>query len=183
MLRGVLIESFAPHYDTIETHAIEIAAPPDTVFAALRTTDFTASPIIKTLMFLRSGTHAPTRRGTTLTTLASGGFGQLADDGREFVLGVAGQFWRPRGNLLPFDKKHFEGTIPPGTAIGVWNFAVAPLRDGTATRLTTETRVVCADAPARRRFRAYWFVVGPFSALIRRVMLRAVRRECLGRRA
>ena len=48
---------------------------------------------------------------------------------------------------------------------------------GGATRLTTETRVLCADAGSRRRFRVYWAVVRPGSGLIRRMMLRAVRRE------
>jgi hypothetical protein len=34
---------------------------------------------------------------------------------------------------------------------------------------------VCADAAARRRLRAYWLVIKPFSGLIRRELLAAVR--------
>jgi hypothetical protein len=36
--------------------------------------------------------------------------------------------------------------------------------------------VLCGDTASRRKFLAYWFFVGPFSALIRRVMLRTIRR-------
>jgi hypothetical protein len=42
------------------------------------------------------------------------------------------------------------------------------------SRLSTETRVLPLDGMSRRLFRAYWLVVGPFSALIRRRWLRAI---------
>jgi len=48
----------------------------------------------------------------------------------------------------------------------------AEARPGGGSRLVTETRVADADI----RFRLYWLVVGPFSALIRRRWLRAVAR-------
>ena len=41
--------------------------------------------------------------------------------------------------------------------------------------LSTETRVQAVDDAARRAFRRYWRVVGPFSGLIRRRWLRAAR--------
>ncbi len=43
--------------------------------------------------------------------------------------------------------------------------------------LSTETRVHVADPPARRKFRRYWFVIRPFSGLIRILLLRAARRR------
>ena len=58
-------------------------------------------------------------------------------------------------------------------ALGIW---AVPLGTARGTRLATETRVHAADSAARRRFRLYWFVVGPFSALIRRRWLAAARR-------
>ena len=45
------------------------------------------------------------------------------------------------------------------------------------TELTTETRVLCADAGARRRFLPYWYLIRPASGMIRRVMLREIRRS------
>lgn len=40
-----------------------------------------------------------------------------------------------------------------------------------AILLNTETRVFCADAMSRARFRLYWFFIGAFSGLIRREIL------------
>ena len=40
--------------------------------------------------------------------------------------------------------------------------------------MTTETRVATTDPRSRRRFAAYWVVVGPASALIRRLSLRTL---------
>ena len=57
----------------------------------------------------------------------------------------------------------------------VWNFS---LSDGTvsgATLLKTETRVLCLDEASRRRFRLYWSVVGFFSGIIRREILRVIK--------
>jgi hypothetical protein len=41
----------------------------------------------------------------------------------------------------------------------------------------TETRVASTDDEARRKFGWYWRLIGPFSALIRRVMLGQIKRE------
>jgi hypothetical protein len=38
--------------------------------------------------------------------------------------------------------------------------------------LTMETRVAVTDDASRLRFRRYWLLVGPFSALIRRTTMR-----------
>jgi hypothetical protein len=43
--------------------------------------------------------------------------------------------------------------------------------------------VFCADADARRRFKAYWLFVRPFSGLLRIMILRAVRRAAEDDRA
>jgi hypothetical protein len=116
----------------------------------------------------------------TLHTLLEAGFGRLAEEpGQEIVLGIAGRFWRPSGNLLPFRPENFQGSVPPGLARAVWNFAVQEA-DAGRTLLSTETRVVCGDAVSRVKFRAYWLIVRPFSGLIRLIMLRAIRRVCEG---
>ncbi|HJS47103.1 MAG TPA: hypothetical protein VJ773_03850 [Gemmatimonadales bacterium] len=83
------------------------------------------------------------------------------------------------GCLVPTDPARFREPLASGLARAAWSWAVQPeARNGrTGTRLTTETRVVCADAPARASFSRYWRVVRPFSGLIRRSMLRTIRRE------
>src|SRR5262249_2800937 len=159
-----------------------------TVYQVLWTADLGGSPIIKGLLTLRSLPQPVLHRGhrhhpppqITLHTLLETGFGRLAEEpGREIVLGVAGRFWRPTGNLLPFSPVHFHGPVPAGLARAVWNFAVEEVNAG-RTWLSTETRVVCGDRMSRWKFRAYWVVVRPLSGLIRILMLRAVRRASEG---
>jgi hypothetical protein len=186
----MLIDSFVPDPDAAEIHSIQIAASKEDVCHALRTTDFAHSVVIKGLLALRAlprFLRHPGRSGfrlqrLTLDSLARGGFGLLAEDpGREIVFGVAGRFWQPVDNTVPFDERHFRGAVDPGLARGVWNFSVRD--DGAGrTTLSTETRVLCGDRASRRKFRTYWLLVRPFSGLIRIVMLRAVRSTALRRR-
>src|SRR6266498_1945329 len=88
----MLIESFIPNPDAVESHKIEIAASREAVYQALWSTDLGSSPIIKILMALRSLPgilshpkrlrHLP--RQITLQTIIEAGFGQLAEEpGRE----------------------------------------------------------------------------------------------------
>src|SRR5262249_4798377 len=65
-----------------------------------------------------------------------------------------------------------------GTRIGrsyaTINFQVEPERTG-GSIVKTETRVYAPDAVARRAFAAYWRIIYPGSALIRRMWLRAIK--------
>ena len=178
----MLIDSFVPNPDAVEIHSIIINASSETVVRALWTADLGGSVIIRLLLGLRSlpeavlhGGPLPRDRKITLQTITDSGFGILANQGDEIVLGVTGKFWRPAGNLSPFNRESFDGPVAPGLARAVWNFS---LKDGGGGRtiLSTETRVICGDRASRRKFRTYWFFVRPFSGLIRRLMLRAVRR-------
>lgn len=180
----MLIDSFAPNPDAVEIHSIDIDTSPEKVYQALWTADLGGSLIIKLLMGLRSlpefilrGGRVPRDRKITLQTIIESGFGILANEPEEIVLGVTGKFWRPTGNLSPFNRTDFDRPVPSGIARGVWNFSVTEQSKG-RTILSTETRVVCGDVESRRKFRVYWFFVRPFSGLIRRLMLRAVKRAC-----
>ncbi len=189
----MLIDDFAARSDARELHRIAIAAPQSAVWRALWTADLDGSGIARVLLLLRSLPRLllhPRERSrlpwrlTLPIVLGSGGFGLLAEEPeREIVIGVAGRFWRPTGGALPFDSKRFAEPLPAGTAKAVWNFALEAAGPD-RTILSTETRVVCADAATRRKFRLYWLVIRPWSGLIRIVMLRAVRRAaCVSQRA
>lgn len=178
----MLSEGFAPNPDIIEVHAIEVDAPPDVVYRTLWTVDFARSPVVAVLLGLRAlpalfGSRGRlTPRTLTLRGIVKAGFGALAEEtGREIVLGVSGRFWRLTGNVEPFDRQAFSRPVPAGMAQGVWNFRVLP-RGERGSVLSTETRVTCGDARSRSKFRRYWFVVRPFSGLIRILMLRTIRR-------
>jgi hypothetical protein len=171
----MLLDHFLPHCDVFERHATTVRATPERVYAALRTTDFAANPIVKLLLGLRGmGRRQP--RTLDLETFRHEGFSVLADQPpRELVIGLEGPFWKPTCKLLKVDAESFMKPVSPNAARGAWNFFIEPLGDGTV-RLSTETRVLCAD-DARLKFRLYWTFIRPFSGLIRIFMLRAIRKE------
>jgi len=85
---------------------------------------------------------------------------------------VAGTSLRPRGRVVPDAAgwRAARGSAPISAAI---EFRAVPL--GAGSRLTTETRVAAGSSLGLLLFRVYWLFVGPFSSLIRRRWLRAIR--------
>lgn len=187
----MLIDTYAPTADASEFHQIEIKADRELVYEKLWRADLAGSLVIKILMGLRTlpglllhpsslNLKQPDfrRRAITMQNLIESGFGKLAEDpGKELVLGIAGRFWRPTGNVSPFDKVNFSGPVPQGLARGIWNFQVKASGPG-RTILSTETRVICGDPRSRTKFRIYWLFIRPFSGLIRHLMLKSVKRAC-----
>jgi len=176
-----LIEKFAPVYDVIEYHETLVHAPIQAVYDALRTTDFGASPIIRMLLRLRQlpvslGKPRQPRMILNLESILKNGFVLLSENAPdEIALGVIGQFWKVSGGRFCEDGAEFDAFDQPGHAKAVWNFSLVDL-GANVTRLATETRVVCLDRASKIRFRLYWALIGPFSGLIRREILRAIKR-------
>ena len=103
------------------------------------------------------------------------GFVRLREDPpNEIVIGVVGRFWTPKGDLRSVEPEAFAAFRESGYAKAVWNFKIASVGGG-MVRVSTETRVCCLDAASRRKFKLYWMVVGPFSGVIRKEMLREIR--------
>ena len=106
------------------------------------------------------------RSGTTIQELFDRtGFETLARSPTEVVFAASGTPWRPSGGLRPFEA------ATPGTVRVATDIRAVAVAGGCV--LSTETRIQAVDASARRAFRRYWLVVGPFSGLIRRRWLRA----------
>ena len=186
----MLLDDFLPYSDVASRHAVHVRATPETVFEAMWRADI-GGPIACALLATRllpaalAGSGAARARlrdlragpAVTLRGLRGTGFTLLGEHpGEEVVLGITGRFWTAGGDVMTTDPARFAAGPPAGAAQAAWSFTVTPLADG-GTRLATETRVRCADADSRRRFRVYWLVIGPFSSLLRRLMLRAIRRE------
>lgn len=182
----MLIDDFLPAFDVTERHQIIIQAPPAQVYHALRTADFGRPLLVRTLLALRalpSWLRRPRRhrgqRQITLATFLQNGFVLLAvRPGQEIVLGLVGRFWTPTGGLEQSGPEAFQSESRPGLAKAAWNFTFEPF--GQATKVVTETRVQCTDGQSRRRFRAYWLLIRPFSGLLRRLMLRTLRQAAEG---
>ena len=185
----MLLDLFLPEFDVRTHHVIRIAASPKHVYASLWSTDFDYWGLTRALYAIRALPALAVAsldnrrrireelklRRFTLEDLLGHGFGLLAErSDDELVIGTVGRFWRARGQLCATTGGDFVKPAPPGTAKAAWSFAVRQHPNG-GTELRTETRVWCPDSATRWRFRAYWTLIRPFSALIRREMLTAVR--------
>jgi hypothetical protein len=178
----LLIDDLLPDFQFSERHEIAVAAPAERVYGELLNIDLSASLLIKSLLWLRTLPSrvrgAPRRPAGRLTMegVLGDGFVILDQDPpNEIVLGTIGRFWRPRGDLQRFSSGEFATFRSPGYARVAWNFTTA--EESGMTRLATETRVHCTDTSAEESFRRYWLLVRPFSGLIRREMLKAVKRQ------
>jgi hypothetical protein len=185
-----LIDEWMPVYDEVTRHWIELDAPPQSVWRALRETDFTSHPVTRLLLGLRvlpsllvsprttieRVRSARASRAVGLDAVLRTEFVLLEERApKEIVIGVTGRFWSPVGNLSPSDPATFRDPVPEGFARATWAFELSS--QGKRTTLATETRIVCGGARARRRFRLYWLIVRPFSGLIRTLILGRIRRQ------
>lgn len=174
----MLIDDFLPAYDVSERHLIEVHAPKEEVYAAVRQLDLRRAKISTLLLRLRgfpTGRCAPAC--FTLNDFLKMRFillGERPDE--ELLLGLVGRFWSPTGGLLRLNAGEFRNFAEPGYAKAVWNFSLTERHDKTVL-LTTETRVSCLDEASRRRFRLYWLFIGVFSGLIRREVLQVIKRN------
>jgi hypothetical protein len=177
------LDRFVPSYQFSEHHQLRVAAPPTRTFEAIRTVTASEITLFRTLnsirRFGRSGPesvlnapeHLPILDVATQTT-----FLQLAHEkDREIVVGTL--VAAPPEMCPPQERtpQWFQALAEPGYAKAAMNFLVEP--DGTGSLITTETRVFATDGSTRRRFAAYWRVIYPGSALIRRMWLRAIQRR------
>lgn len=168
-----LIDDFLPDYQFRERHARTVRRGPDTTLAAVMACDLGRSAVVRTLFRLRG---LPTG-AITLRTMENVGFRILGQkDGRELVIGLMGKFWTLSGGIYRFAPEQFRTLARPDLAKAAFNFRVLTL-SGNSTRLTTETRVWCPTAYTRRRFRLYWFLIRPFSGLVRIEWLRMVKQQ------
>ena len=168
----MIIDRVLPTFHHTEHHSIRIRATPEHIYDVLRHGRLPTHPVVRLLIFLRGLGGKPSRTFSLEGILRQGNFHLLAEDPpRELVLGIEGPFWKPSYKACS-DAASFNGPVPSGVARAAWNFVVGP--DGT---VSTETRILCGD-DARRKFAVYWLFVRPFSGLIRRFMLRALRDAC-----
>lgn len=137
-----------------------------------------SSPLAKVLLGLRGYGRrvSVSGSGTFPDRLQRFGFTTLDEiPVQELVFGLAGRFWRPDGALVRIaDRAAFLAFAEDGRVKVAWNVRVEDAGGG-QTELSTETRIQYFGAAARRKFRLYWAVVGPFSDLLRRSLLRGIR--------
>jgi len=163
----VSVRDALPVYHHVERHAIGVAATPERTLAAAREARLDDVPAVRILFRLRGLNAAP--RGPIWDSLLKQGFQLLGDD----TVVLIGKPWSPKGGTRKVDD--FVAFAEPGYAKMAMDLRAVP--DGDGARLETETRILLTDAKARRRFRAYWLVIRPFSGLVRRSWLKAAKRR------
>jgi hypothetical protein len=151
------IDEIMPLWQFEEHHEIQINAPPERIWTAIRDVAPREIRLFQTLTAIRrfgrsSGENILNAPDTKpiLDVATHSGFHVLVDDPpRELVLGT---------HVAP-------------QALAVMNFRL----DG--TRLTTETRVFAQTDKSRRSFAIYWRLIRPGSGIIRRSWLEAIKRR------
>ncbi|MPY89956.1 MAG: hypothetical protein GEU99_18795 [Luteitalea sp.] len=176
------LDELAPAWQFREVHSISIDAPPVRVFEAIRRVRADEIFLFRTLTWIRRGGRQRPEsilnagdRESLIDVATRTGFVRLADEApRELVVGTV--VMAPHGTREPPTPQTFREPPPPGFALGMMNFVVTA--DGPdASFVSTETRVFANSSGARQRFAAYWRVIYPGSAIIRRMWLRAIQRR------
>ncbi|MGA9494641.1 MAG: hypothetical protein ACLPN2_13700 [Terriglobales bacterium] len=188
---GSRIDDFLPKYDFQEFHQTRIDAPPARVYECLLHSDFSQLCLTRALMTLRTGRRMPQPDKTSVPgdlrqRVQGTGFvilNEIPDN--ELVIGVAGRFWRPDGGrCMDLKAPDFIDFSRTGHAKAAWNFKLHEASPETETEteirttiLSTETRIQCYGRAALWKFRTYWTLVGPFSGLIRKAILKHVKTQ------
>jgi hypothetical protein len=190
-----LMDAFLPQHDVTEVSATTVPSTPAAVWAAIHTADLNRSPTTRVLLRLRAipdtlrraatGGRPPDGRLALVAAprLTLADLPRLRSDfmtlgetpGRELVLGLVLPIW-PTRRAADVNPSTFAAFDAPGYAKVGFNISMEEVGDRWV-RLRTETRVSATSAGARRAFRVYWLGIGPFSAYLRRVMLRTIAAE------
>jgi hypothetical protein len=187
----MLLDRYLPRYDVTETHAVVVNADTALTWQAVRRSDLSRSAVIQALLELRSLPNrlqrvlkrqppGPARPPLTLDDMQRAGFLLLGESpGHEIVFGSVVQPWKAVTGDEPapqVEPGRFAAFDTPGYVKVAFNIRVEPYGSGRAL-ITTETRTAATDPASLRRFARYWLLVGPFSALIRRLTLRIVKSD------
>ena len=175
------LDQYVPVYQFNEIHTVRVHASREQVYRAIKSVPADEILFFQTLTRIRrlgrpgaegilnAPEHQPLLDVATRTS-----FLLLAEEtNHEIVAGTlvaAPPGWKRSNRLTPED---FKTLREPGFAVAALNFLVEDAGPGDCI-VTTETRVYATSASARRRFAAYWRVIYPGSALIRRMWLRAI---------
>ncbi|MFC9555305.1 hypothetical protein ACFTWF_31200 [Rhodococcus sp. NPDC056960] len=188
-LGSSLIDAQLPVYEQRVLRTQVVRAPGPATFAAIQRVDFFRSPVVAlpnrarvAIDAVRERRCACIQRGESEFRFdqllePGGGFQLLAEEpDHAMVLGFIGRWWEKGYGRVPWAAEDFGRFSLPGYGIGAWGFAVLEY-DTVTSVLVTEVRVHGTDERARRMFRRYWVIVGPFVKAMSGPILRLIRDE------
>ncbi len=95
--------------------------------------------------------------------------------GEEVVVGSVGQFWHLNIPFAEANPEQFRAFEEPGWGKLAWAIIVEPLAGGSS--ISVELRITATDEASWRRFRRYYRLIGLWSRLIRRSVLKQLERR------
>jgi hypothetical protein len=143
-----LIDDWLPEFDVNERHDAAVPLEPERALDVALSSPVAPDRTVAALLRARG---MPARGQTLEEFFRANDFSHLGRTSTEWAAALDG----------------------PSVKIAI-DFRAEPIPGG--SRLTTETRVKATNEQALRRFRLYWLVTGPFSALIRRRWLKAIQK-------
>jgi hypothetical protein len=179
------LDNILPSFQFDEFHEVHVRAPAARVFRAIRLVTAREIRFFRLLTWIRSprlgarreSIVAPPPDAPLLDVALRTGFVFLGEEpDREIVFGT--MLCRRLPGLARITPAEFAAFSEPGYCKVAMNFRVAG-EEGGFVRLTTETRVLALGSDSRRQFTAYWRMIYPGSALIRRMWLAAIRRRAM----
>jgi hypothetical protein len=192
-----LLDEALPRWDVVERHFRVVRAGRAATWQALLSTPVRDLPLTRLLMRVRA-LGSDTLGDPQGPVLAAFPPGEVARrEGRELLLAlVAPTGWRTPvrsarelrpGSVEDLQRPLADGWVRIGMAFRLVDVGTGDGDGdadgegaGRATELHTETRVAATGPGAERAFRAYWTLIGGWSALTRRELLRAVARRAEG---
>lgn len=190
----MLLDVLLPEYDFTEVHSILVKSSPETAYnAIMETTLQEISSFVRFLFFLRElPERAMGRKGwimnkrqPLLSHMFEGGFARLAEqESREIVFGIIvpgsiGRVWQKSSGLQvnPASSVEFFAFNNPQYLQVVANMLVEDAAEPGFVTIRTESRTRALSSQSRKDFRLYWWIIRPFSGLIRRLWLRGIRKQ------
>lgn len=175
----MLLDQIIPNFDHAHLESTVVPGTPDVLFPIVRHADFGTTWATRLLYQIRGIPDFP----SSIDGMIDRGFVLIGEDPpHEFVMGLAGQFWKRDGGAVQIAADDFASYAEHGHSIVVMNFLLAPRGSG-RTRISTESRVRSNGAQAKASMRVYWSVIKPFSRFIRRQMLRSISEQAAEGRA
>ena len=169
----MLIDDFMPNFEFGDQQKLDVNAPIEATFRAVKTFDMSESTTIRWLFKMRG---IPTNN-LALQDLEKVNFKILGEkQNEELVIGLAGTFNTLTGSLLNIPPDKFREFNQSGFIKATWNFAVAQISPS-KTRVTTEIRVTGTDEKSVAKVKNFWGMLKPPSAMIRKEILKLIKKQ------
>jgi len=180
-MRGGVLDRFVPEPIAGRRHTILIHAPADFVMEQVRVFPMESLWGVRALIRLRAWllgakNQAKPKRIGLVEQMLGLGWGCLAEvPGAYFVAGGACRPWQGDVVFESMSPEEFATYAAADMVKIAWTLEVDRLGPE-LTRFATETRVAATDEDSARKFRWYWQRFGAGIALIRWMLLPALRR-------